>query len=94
MPLQRDNEIVGHGEEHEVSCEKDVDQEQHEVFPVPIANTIVDPRAVMVHIENATIASRAVVTTLRLEHIAHQAVPPSLVLRVSQVESLIKSLNL
>ena len=41
----------------------------------------------MVHVEDAAIAARAVMATLRLEYVAHQAVSAPFVLRVAQVKS-------
>jgi hypothetical protein len=65
-----------------------VEQEQQEVLPIPEADAVVDPGAVVVHVEHATIAGRTVVAPLWFENIAHQTVPSSLVLRVSVVEAL------
>lgn len=58
------------------------------MFAVPEADAVVDPGTVVVHIEHAAVAGRAVVTPFGLEHIAHKTVPPPLVLRVALVEAL------
>jgi len=41
----------------------------------------------MVHVENASVASGAVMASLWFENIAHQAVTTSLILIVSQMEA-------
>ena len=58
------------------------------MLSVPEADAVVDPGTVVVHVEHTPVAGRAVVAPLRLEHIAHQAVPPPLVLIVPLMESL------
>ena len=50
---------------------------------VPSADAVVDPGTVMVHVENAPVASRAMVASLRLEDVAHQAIATTLVLRIA-----------
>ena len=52
-----------------------------------MAYTVVDPRAVVVHVQYATVACRAVMASLRLEDIAHKAVASALVFRVTQMEA-------
>ena len=51
------------------------------------AHTIIDPRTVMVHVKYASITSRAMMTTFRLEHITHKAISASFVFIVTQVET-------
>jgi hypothetical protein len=58
------------------------------MFSIPEADTIVYPRTMVIHVENTTIAGRAVVTTIRFEYIAHETVPLTLILRISHIESL------
>ena len=41
----------------------------------------------MVHVEDASVAGRAVMASFWLENIAHEAISAALVLRVAQVES-------
>jgi len=41
----------------------------------------------MVHVQDTPITGRAVMASLRLEDVAHQAIPPSFILRVSQIEA-------
>jgi hypothetical protein len=79
--------VCCHGRQHIVGSEKDINKQQHEILAVPEAHTVVDPRAVMVHVEHTSVAHRAMVTSLWLEHVAHQAIPPTLVLWVSQVKA-------
>jgi len=40
----------------------------------------------MVHVQHTSVACRAVMASFRLKNIAHQAVSPSFILRVTQVE--------
>jgi len=42
----------------------------------------------VVHVEDAAVALRAMVAALWLEHVAHEAVAPSFVLRIAVVEAL------
>eukprot|EP00354_Favella_ehrenbergii_P001721 CAMPEP_0170461760 /NCGR_PEP_ID=MMETSP0123-20130129/7537_1 /TAXON_ID=182087 /ORGANISM="Favella ehrenbergii, Strain Fehren 1" /LENGTH=172 /DNA_ID=CAMNT_0010726845 /DNA_START=755 /DNA_END=1273 /DNA_ORIENTATION=- len=77
----------GHGNGNEVSHDKHVDQEEDEELAVPEADAVVNPGAVMVHVENAAIARAAVMAPLRLEDVTHEAVAASLVLGVTQVEA-------
>ena len=65
----------------------DVDEEQNEELAVPKADAVVNPWAVMVHIEHTPVARRAVMTPLWLKNVAHKAVSASLILRISQVEA-------
>ena len=54
----------GRGErEAHHQCEYDVEQEQYEEFAVGVAHTIADPRTVMIHVQHASLACRAVVTS-------------------------------
>ena len=48
--------VCCHGRQHVVGREEDIDEQQHEVLAVPEAHTIVDPGAVMVHVENTSVA--------------------------------------
>ena len=49
-------------------------------------DAIVDPGAVVIHVQDAAVARGAVMAPLRLKYVAHEAVPSPLVLRVAQVE--------
>eukprot|EP01139_Manchomonas_bermudensis_P024513 Amastigsp_a842849_40.p2 type:complete len:117 gc:universal Amastigsp_a842849_40:241-591(+) len=44
-----------------------VRNEQHEELVVPVAHAVVDPRAVVIHFQDADTADRAVVRAVRLE---------------------------
>lgn len=79
--------VVHHGQHCGVSDKEHINQEENKVLPVPKADAVVDPRAVMVHVEHASVASGAVMASLRLEDIAHEAVPPPFVFIVSQMEA-------
>jgi hypothetical protein len=87
LPLDGEHELVKHGCRYEIGGQEDINKKKHEIFAVPEANAVVNPGAVMVHVENATIAGRAVMASLRLEHVAHQAVASALIFSVAQVES-------
>ena len=50
FPLYWHDKIIDSGKEYEVGSKDDIDEEKHEVFAVPEANTIVDPWTVMVHV--------------------------------------------
>ncbi len=51
------------------------------------ATAIIDPGAMVIHVEHASVAGRAVMAALGLEHVAHEAVPAAFVLWVSQMEA-------
>jgi hypothetical protein len=41
----------------------------------------------MVHVQYTSVASGAVMASLGLKYVAHQAIPPSFILRVTEVEA-------
>ncbi len=45
----------------------DVDEKEDEVLAVPESNAVVDPGAVVVHVDHTAVADRAVMAALRLE---------------------------
>jgi hypothetical protein len=63
-----------------------IQEELDEELSVVEANAIVDPWAMVVHVENATVADTTMMCSIRLPHIAHFAVSPSLCL-VTHVEA-------
>jgi hypothetical protein len=71
LPLNAHSKIVHHGDRDEVGRQQHVDKQEQEVFPVPEAYAVVDPRAVMVHVQDTSIAGGAVMAPLWLEHVAH-----------------------
>ena len=76
-----------HGRSDPVRDDQNVDEKKYEELAIPEANAIVDPRAVMVHVENAAIARGTMMATLGFEDVAHQAVTASFVLRVTKMEA-------
>jgi hypothetical protein len=86
-PVETLKPVVEKSNNNKVSAQKNVDQKKHEKLPVPESNAIVNPRAVMVHIEDTPIASRAVMAAFGLENVAHQTVTPSFVFRISEVKA-------
>jgi len=78
---------IWHGNDDEVGDDENVDEEQDEKLAVPEPDTIVNPRAVMVHVQHASVAGRAVMAALRLKYVAHEAVATAFVLWVTQVEA-------
>tara|TARA_B110000977_G_C10740946_1_gene362995 strand:- start:294 stop:536 length:243 start_codon:yes stop_codon:yes gene_type:complete len=57
------------------------------MFSIPKPYAVVDPRTMMVHVKHASVTCRTMMTALWLEHVAHEAVTPSLVLIVTKMES-------
>jgi len=55
-----------------------IQEELDEELSVVEANAIVDPWAMVVHVENATVADTAMMCTVGLPNIAHFTIPPSL----------------
>ncbi len=47
----------------EDECEDDVEEEQHEKFAITEAHAVGDPGAVVIHVQNAPLARRAVVAS-------------------------------
>lgn len=88
FPFDTHYEIVEHTEKYEVSCYEYVNKQKHEIFSVPKTNTIINPWAVMIHVQDTSIACGTVMTSLRLEYITHQAISSAFVLRITQMKSL------
>jgi hypothetical protein len=65
---QRDNE----------NATVNVKQKLEEELSIVEADTIIDPRTVVIHVEDASIAYATVVCAIRLPYVAHLAIPPSL----------------
>jgi len=63
-----------------------IQQELHEELSVVEADAIVDPWAMVIHVENATVANTAMVSSIWLPYIAHLAVTPPLCL-ITHVEA-------
>lgn len=80
-------EVVCHSDSRYITDNEHVYQEQEEVLPIPEAYAVVDPRTMMVHVKHAPVACGAVMASLRLENIAHEAVSTTLVLIVTQVKA-------
>ena len=78
-PLEHLVKIVCHEGTCGVRDTQHVNEKKEELLAIPEADTVVNPRTVMVHVEHASIARRAVVATLWLEHVAHEAVATTLV---------------
>lgn len=87
LPLDSHQELVEKSHHDVVCSKKNVDQQEQEVFAVPEANAIVDPWAMMIHVQDASIACRAMMASFRFEHIAHQAIAASLILCITKMES-------
>jgi len=56
-PLDCFYESISHKDRRRVSSEQDVNQKQQEILPVPEADAVVDPWTMMVHVQNASVAS-------------------------------------
>lgn len=50
FPFNTHYEIVEHAKKYEIGGYEHINQKQHEVFSVPKTNTVIDPRAMMVHV--------------------------------------------
>lgn len=48
-------------------------RKQNEVFLIVLSHTVIDPRTVMIHLSNATLANRTVMCTLWLDTTAFRA---------------------
>ena len=80
-------EIIRHKDCRDIHYDENVHQQEQEVLAIPKAYTVVDPGAVMIHVEYASVARRAMMASLRLEHIAHKTVTTSFVLVVAKMEA-------
>ena len=76
-----------HGYDDEVGDDQHVNEEQDEKFAVPKSNTVVNPGAMMIHVQHAPVARGTMMAALRLKYVAHQAVSTAFILWVTQVES-------
>lgn len=56
LPVYGVHEIESHCANDEITHREGVEQQQHEVFSVPESHAVVDPRAVMVHVEHTSVA--------------------------------------
>mmetsp|Transcript_61844 Transcript_61844/g.144857 ORF Transcript_61844/g.144857 Transcript_61844/m.144857 type:complete len:339 (-) Transcript_61844:101-1117(-) len=74
--FRRSDHSLCHCNSHEVAVQRRIEEQQEEIFVVVVSDTIVDPRAVMVHLQSAGAADSAVVSSVRLELAAPFAVPP------------------
>lgn len=86
-PLNDFAEVINHGEERDICDNEDVCEEQKEELAVPESHAVVYPRTMMIHVEYTPITGRAVMASLGLEDVAHQAIAPSFVLVITQVEA-------
>ena len=46
---------IRHGNDDKIGDDEDVDEQEHEEFSIPEADAVVNPGAVMVHVEHTTI---------------------------------------
>ena len=76
-----------HTHSHNVGDYEHVNEEKNEEFAIPEANAVVDPRTVVVHVQHTPIARLTVMTSLRLENVAHKTVAAALDLRISHMEA-------
>ena len=86
-PLDRLKPGEGHSDGNEVGDDQHVDEKEDEEFAIPETDAVVDPRAVVIHVEDTPVAATAVMAPLWLENIAHEAITASFVLRVAQMEA-------
>lgn len=75
--------------EHHNNRQHGVDQKQQELLPVEESHTAAQPGAVMVHPQNALLATRAVVATSWFETMANHAVSFLTGFGLVHVESLL-----
>ena len=86
-PLYRVKPGINHCKGYKVCDNENVDQQQDKELAIPEANTVVDPRAMMVHIEHTTATTRAMVASFRLEDVAHQTISSSLMFCITKMET-------
>ena len=76
------------GNPHLNNHEHAIGDQEKEVFPVVEANAVLNPRAMVVHRQHTPITHRAMMTSLRLEYMADQAVATFLLLGLIKIEPL------
>lgn len=89
--LDRDHNVEdlrSHSEESEPCRHVDIEQKKQEELPVRETNAIAKPGTVMIHVEHASIAGRAVMSSLRFENMTNQTVSLLLLLGVFKEVSL------
>jgi len=68
---------------HEKQYHKQVEEQENEEFPVVKSYAVVNPRTMMVHVKNTSVANRAMVASLWFKYMTNQAVSSLLVLFLS-----------
>jgi hypothetical protein len=70
------------------NTDEGVEDEQEEELSVFKTDAVVDPRAVMIHIQDTSVADGAMVASFRFEYMADETISPFLDFCVIQVEAL------
>ena len=65
-----------------------VEQDQQEEFSIMESYAIINPGAVMIHIQNASVTHRAMMASLRFKYMTNQAISPLFDLDIIQMETL------
>ena len=73
-PGESQVKVITHGHFNHDSDGLRIYQGEHKMLPVPKTDAIVEPEAVVVHVEHAPVTRRAVVAPFRLKHVTHEAV--------------------
>lgn len=68
------NNLYDHHDQCKRSSQTRIGDEENKIFAISDTNTIVDPRAMMIQIQNTLAASRAMMTPFWLEDFAHNAI--------------------
>ena len=86
-PLNALQPVPKEAESYEVGYCEDVYKQKKEVFAVPKANTVINPRTMVIHVENTTITNRAMMASLWFENVTHETVTTTFLFWVAQVEA-------
>lgn len=68
------NEVVKHKDNIAIHSNYYIEEQKYKIFSVPKPNAIINPGAVVVHIQNSSVSAAAVMSTLRFKNITYKAV--------------------
>lgn len=86
-PLNALEPIPKQAKSYEVGYCEYVYKQKKEIFAVPKTNTVIDPGAMVIHVQNTPIANRAMMASLWFENVAHETVTTTFLFWVAQVEA-------
>ena len=87
QPHQIEVSVTWYWDPIEIGHDENISQKQQEVLSIVEADAVVDPRTMMIHVQDALFTGWTVMTSFRLKKIAHQTVSSSSPFWISNSES-------